>query len=448
MTARPRRLAPLLPLWLPLLAGAQPLPPAPHAELHDLTPDPGFFTEPSIAINPRDPRQVVAAFQDNAHISYSTDSGQHWQAAPGIAPPNYRVSGDVSVTFDNRGHAILCYMAFDKLGRFSYWASGATRSGLFVRRSLDGGATWETNHIPIAEHPTESGIPWEDKPFIVADDTDGPYGGNLYVGWTRWTLTDSQIRLSRSTDGGLTWSAPAEINGKRGLPRDDNGALEGFAGAVGSDGTLYAVWSADSILQFTLSRDGGRTFAPVRDILQTAPTMFQLQAFSRANGFPQIATDRRTGMSGRLYVTWSDYRNGGVDVFCAASTDGGRTWLDPVRVNSDPIHNGSDHFFQWLAADPVTGDLDILFYDRRADPQNRSQTVTLARSSDGGQTFRNYAWTTAAFQTNDSVFMGDYSGIAAYTGRVYGVWTEKPDTKTRGTIVRLGIADFSADRTN
>ena len=27
----------------------------------------------------------------------------------------------------------------------------------------------------------------------------------------------------------------------------------------------------------------------------------------------------------------------------------------------------------------------------------------------------------AAFQTNDSVFMGDYSGIAAYDGRVYGV---------------------------
>jgi hypothetical protein len=49
-------------------------------------------------------------------------------------------------------------------------------------------------------------------------------------------------------DGGPTWSAPVEINGKRGLPRDDNGALEGFAGAVGSDGTLYAVWSGTSTL--------------------------------------------------------------------------------------------------------------------------------------------------------------------------------------------------------
>ncbi|MGC9950236.1 MAG: hypothetical protein ABSF64_28050 [Bryobacteraceae bacterium] len=444
MTAPSPRTVPWLALWLPLLAGAQGLPPAPHAEVHDLTPQPGFFTEPSIAINPRDPRQVVAAFQDNAHISFSTDSGAHWQAATGIEPANYRTSGDVSVTFDNRGRAVVCYMAFDKLGRFNYWAHGATRNGLFVRRSLDGGATWEANHNPIIEHPSEPGIPWEDKPYIVADDTNGPYGGNLYVGWTRWTLTDSQIRLSRSTDGGLTWSAPVEIDAKRGLPRDDNGALEGFAGAVGGDGTLYAVWSANATLQFTLSRDGGRTFAPPRDILQTGPTMFQLQAFSRANGFPQIAVDRRAGKRGWLYVTWSDYRNGGVDVFCAASSDDGRTWLQPVRVNSDPLHNGADHFFQWLAADPVTGDVDVLFYDRRADPQNRAQTVTLARSTDGGRTFADYAWTAAAFQTNNSVFMGDYSGIAAYDGRVYGVWTEKPDSQTRGTVVRVGVADFRA----
>jgi hypothetical protein len=443
-------------LYLPLLllpalpAHPQALPAAPNAEVHDLTPGPGYFTEPAIAVNPRNPREVVAAFQDNAHISFSTDSGHHWQAASGIAPENYHVSGDVSVAFDNRGHAIVCYMAFDKLGRFNYWAHGAERNGLFVRRALDGGTTWEANHIPIIEHPTKPGIPWEDKPYIVADDTDGPHGGNLYVGWTRWTLADSQILLARSTDGGLTWSAPLEINGRRGLPRDDNGALEGFAGAVGSDGTLYTVWSSSGKLQFTLSRDGGQTFAPVRDIIETGPTMFQVQDFSRANGFPQIAVDRRAGKGSTLYVSWSDYTNGGLDVYCATSTDGGRTWAAPVRVNNDAIHNGADHFFQWMAADPVTGDVDILFYDRRADPKNRAQTVTLARSTDGGRSLVNYAWTSEAFQTDDSVFMGDYSGIAAYGGRVYGIWTEQPKgaagSKSRGTIVRVGVADFSRPR--
>jgi len=32
-------------------------------------PRPGYFTEPSIAVNPRNPQQVVGVFQDNAHAA-------------------------------------------------------------------------------------------------------------------------------------------------------------------------------------------------------------------------------------------------------------------------------------------------------------------------------------------------------------------------------------------
>ena len=74
--------------------------------------------------------------------------------------------------FDNQGHAFVCYIAFDKLGTFNYWAHGATRNGIFVRRSLDGGKTWEANHIPVAEQPSTAGIPFEDKPYIVADNSE------------------------------------------------------------------------------------------------------------------------------------------------------------------------------------------------------------------------------------------------------------------------------------
>jgi hypothetical protein len=87
--------------------------------------------------------------------------------------------------------------------------------------------------------------------------------------------------------------------------------------------------------------------------------------------------------------------------------------------------------------------------------------VVLARSTDGGRNFVNYAWTDEPFEAS-GVFFGDYSGIAAYGGRVYGMWTEKPipapeekdkpeeskdakDTKPqpRGTIVKIGTADFA-----
>jgi BNR repeat-like domain len=433
--------------------GADDLPRAPQAQVFSLTPTPGFFTEPGVAVDPSNPKQVVVVFQDNAHAAYSRDAGKSWQVAEGVAPENYRISGDVSVVFDNQGHAFICYIAFDKLGTFNYWAHGATRNGIFVRRSLDGGKTWDADHVPVTEQMSNPGIPFEDKPYIVADNSHSKYSGNLYVGWTRWRLTDSQMLISRSSDGGKTWSQPIEINAHPGLPRDDNGAAEGFDGTVAPDGTLYATWSQDNDVMFTSSRDGGKTFSRARAVIHTAPVMFAVETLDRANGFPQIAIDPK---SAQLYVSWSDYRNGDLDVFVSRSDDRGKHWSAPIRVNNDPVHNGAEQFFQWLAVDPVDGSVSLLFYDRRRDPKNLQQIVVLARSTDGGRTFNNYAWTEQPFEAG-GVFFGDYSGIAAYGGRVYGAWTEKlvaePEEETkpnadkkprpRGTVVKVGTADFT-----
>ena len=187
--------------------------------------------------------------------------------------------------------------------------------------------------------------------------------------------------------------------------------------------------------------------------------MFAIETLDRANGFPQIAIDPK---SKRLYVTWSDYRNGDLDVFISSSEDSGKHWTPAARVNNDPVHNGAEQFFQWLAVDPVDGSVNVVFYDRRKDPRNRKQIVVLARSTDQGHTFNNYGWTDDPFEAG-GVFFGDYSGLAAYGGRVYGVWTEKPpaapvsDDKNKtedgkdkeakpqpkGTVVKVGTADFS-----
>lgn len=429
----------------------------PGAKVMTISSRGGLLNEPSVAINPKNPAQIAAAFQSPAKVSYSDDRGEHWELAAGASPTNYAVSGDVSITFDTLGHAIICYIAFDKLGTAQYWAHNATRNGVFVRRSLDGGKTWEANAAAIDEQPTRAGMPFEDKPFLAADNNpDSPYAGNLYVGWTEFSLSKSIILFSRSTDGGITWSAPYEISTHEGYPRDDNGAVEGFSAVAGPDGVLYTVWADGDSIVMAVSRDGGLTFNPSQKILDVPATYFKVEAVERSDGFPQIAIDPRTE---RLYVTWSDYRNGDVDVFCATSRDRGRTWSSGVRVNNDPVHNGADQFFQWLAVDPTDGSAYVIFYDRRGDPNDRSGIVVLARSTDGGQTFANYAWTSTPFDPGDQ-FIGDYIGIAALNGRVYGIWTygETPapsrptsnQNRTRairvprrpGTIVQLGMADF------
>jgi len=126
-----------------------------------------------------------------------------------------------------------------------------------------------------------------------------------------------------------------------------------------------------------------------------------------------------------------------------------------LRVNDDPVHDGADQFLQWMAVDPVDGSVYVQFYDRRENPGSLETRVTLARSTDGGRTFTNYAWSAEPF-SGRSMFLGDYTWMTAYGGRVYGVWSESapegwmPDEEGRSgsrsrrtpTIVRVGTAEF------
>ncbi len=426
---------------------AQPLPPAPRTHISTVSPGAGYYNEPAIAVNAKNPQQLVVAWQINASVAFSKDGGETWKTAAGTAPANYRVSGDVSLAYDAAGHAILCYIAFDKLGATNYWAQGATRNGIFIRRSLDGGQTWEPDAITVIGHESTPGIPFEDKPWVVAD-TAGPHPGNLYIGWTHFTLTASDLFFSRSTDGGKTWSQPLKLNSVSGLPRDDNGALEGFHGVVGPDGTLYTIWDDRDGIMMAVSHDGGATFTKDRRIIPAGPGYFGITGVSRSNGFPQIGMDPRGGhQGGNLYVAWSDYTNGDVDIFVASSADHGRTWSAPVRVNNDPIHNGNDQFFQWMAVDPQSGAVNLIFYDRRSN--NQETTVTLARSTDGGKTFQNYSWDPEGFAAEGD-FLGDYLAITAFGNKVYGAWAHQTSEEAKNergkrtrTTLRVGSADFN-----
>jgi len=429
--------------------------------------------ETAVAVNPRDPQHVMVAYQQyydvhppfaaagvrrlDVRVAWSADGGESWTIAPGTAPPNYLVSGDPSVTFDLHGHAFLAYIAFDQTGQLWYWSKGASRNGIFVRRSLDGGRTWEVAHTPLVERAVLPDPPFQDKGYILADNNaSSPHVGNLYVGWTNYTLDKSEILFSRSTDDGKTWSPPMVISGAPGLPRGSaSGAVVGFHATVGRDGTVYAIWPDGQAIVLAVSRDGGRSFEPSRRAFQT--TLWALFStvtdFPGANGLPSIAIDPRAS-PGRLFVTWGDYRYGDLDILMATSDDGGRTWAQPVRVNDDAKHNGKDQVFSWVAVDPTDGAAYVLFYDRRGDPKNVLPAVTLARSTDGGRTFTNYAWSAAPSDPKQASY-GDYIGLAARDGRVYGAWPEnapRPQAATTATtadnrsvgtaMIRIGTADF------
>jgi hypothetical protein len=90
------------------------------------------------------------------------------------------------------------------------------------------------------------------------------------------------------------------------------------------------------------------------------------------------------GDDGTLYVTWSDRRDDGENIYFSRSEDGGRTWLAPnVRISDVPtgIYDGPAPM-----AIEEDGDLytawTIWNRDRRA-----GMHIFLAKSSDRGNTW-------------------------------------------------------------
>jgi hypothetical protein len=430
-----------------------------------------------IAVNPRDPRHLVVSYHQvvldtntrvhfgeraSVHVAWSRDGGGTWTVAAGTSPTDFRIAVDASAAVDLHGHAFLAYLAFQKLPEASA-SKTVPGNGMFVRRSLDGGRTWEAMSTPLVEYSSME--PFQDKAYLVADNgAASPHAGNLYVGWTSFSKSKSDVLFARSTDDGKSWSRPMVISAEPGTPTaGDPNAIVGFHAAVGPDGAVYAIWPDGRGIVLAVSHDGGRTFERPRRVvpIRSAPLfftttktgpLFGVSGFPFANGLPSLAVASQ-GSSGRLVMTWGDTLFGDVDIMVSTSDDGGRTWTEPARVNDDAKHNGKDQVLGWLGVDPSNGAINIVFYDRRSDPRNLLPSVTLARSTDGGRSFTNYRWSDAPSDPRRAN-LGDYIGVAALDGHVYGAWVDNalrrpgadtpvsPYVPSGPSVIRIGIANF------
>src|SRR5437868_7478721 len=102
-------------------------------------------------------------------------------------------------------------MTYDSLGNAFYvqlYQSGVTY-GIAVVKSSDLGVTWQP---AVSAYSTNAGL--ADKEWVTADQTNGPFSNNLYIGWRQFGA--SGMRFVRSTDHGSTWSSPLTFSGSRG----------------------------------------------------------------------------------------------------------------------------------------------------------------------------------------------------------------------------------------
>jgi hypothetical protein len=145
---------------------------------------------------------------------------------------------------------------------------------------------------------------------------------------------------------------------------------------------------------------------------------------------PVLMVDNSPGpMHGSLYIVWADQKNGpnDTDIWFTRSTNKGDSWTAPEKINKDAP--GKHQFLPWLAIDQTTGYLYVVYYDRRAYDDLRTD-VYVAFSIDGGNSFIERKISETPFVPTDANFFGDYTNISAHKGIIAPIWTRMDEGKT------------------
>ena len=319
-----------------------------------------------------------------------------------------------------------------------YIGAISNSSGQQVSKSINQGATYTVYNVANA-----GGGGLLDKNHMWIDNSPtSPYEGNLYDAWTDFYGSfDNEIGLSRSTNGGVTWSAPVNVSSAV----NASGWCQGVNINSGPYGEVYVIWaiydnsfpSDENAIGLARSFDGGATFEPATRIIEDIRGIRStgINKNMRNNSFPSMAVDiSNREYSGNIYVVWTNVGVPGIntgndiDVYMARSEDQGVTWSTPVRVNQDPAGLGSQHYFPWITCDPENGILSVIFYDDRNVGAGQCE-VYCANSSDGGDTWEDFKVSDVAFTPSPipglaDGYMGDYLGISARGGWVYPAWAD------------------------
>ena len=193
----------------------------------------GGEVEPQIAIDPRDPSHLIGVWQQDRwsdggarglRTGYSFDAGLTWtltQAAfTHCTGGSAANGGDYPRASDPWVSIGPDGIAYQSAIAFSgdTFDAGST-SAIVVSRSTDGGRTWSAPSTLIRDASTF----FNDKESVTADPTRA---ATAYATWDRLAQSGSgPSYFSRTTDGGATWEAPRPIYDPRNLNQTLNNQI-------------------------------------------------------------------------------------------------------------------------------------------------------------------------------------------------------------------------------
>jgi hypothetical protein len=404
-------------------------------------------SESSVAINPNNPDQIVAASKKFADIQtydftlateYSTDGGNTWQASPELAlPEGATVMTDPTLAWDDSNNVFL-------VGLTGYDPPTWDTIGIVIYRSSDGGQSWS------APNPIHNSTA-DDKQWVAGDASpSSPFRGNVYTVWD-----NDSIAFARTTDHGATWTGTS--GAAAGAPIASGGTVYPEI-TVSDTGTVYVV-STDtaSLVAMMVSTDGGDSFQPATNPATGITTLED--ALPAVDGWAElpggtfrVISDPTVAAYGDiLLVAWSDYREGAARIYYVRSVDAGSTWSTPSgqRLDTATVPSNFHHIMPQMVVDHL-GVFGCVYYEFGPKPAKMLIDVVLSLSFDQGETFGRSVLTTqpwdptldAPWAHGDSqvTFIGDYRGLDASPQGFQPVWTD-----TRTGIQELFTTTVPAD---
>jgi hypothetical protein len=352
---------------------------------------PNTEVEPSIAVNPADPNDVVTAFQEGRHdgggdadngFGASLDGGHTWTY--GDLPGNTVFSGnqqfgrasDASVAFGKDPRGYKGYAAYVNNLVFN---DSTNPSGMSVNVSLDGGLTWKPAAFPEADNI--EGL--NDKNWIVSDNRpSATHPGRTYIFWDKelativYSYCDPTVAnptVTSSVAGceqSYNWSAFSPVDTCSVLPLGGSncstlGGVLTPIEAIGAwpvvlnDGSVGVVYFNETAgvcsnptdqscgtatiggsIAWTLIPDAGSVAWPSPLPSTSLPVTINTYngnsiTDQRAGGLPQAGVDPNTD---NVYVVWEDGR---------FRTDTGSNQNDPVMSVSKPLSPGAEPGMSW-----------------------------------------------------------------------------------------------------
>lgn len=350
-------------------------------------------------------------------------------------------TSDPWLQFDDEGNAYFMVLDNPAYQHTSNgWGMTLHRWETVSKADVRAGRTWGPR-IPINAYETEEEQEnfLDDKNTFAINNAGPDLDGETGIMVACWgqnisTLIKQQTVCKRSTDAGKTWPGePIPISGLEQLVIGVNVVADLF-----DEQTFYAVWlqyasgiaaQSRATFDFAMSIDGGVTWTPPRPIatVREPADKFPGSEFRNAT-IPIVAM----GPDGSLYMVYNEYRaledidrddpngdNAQADIMMIKSSDGGATWSQATRVNQDVTN--ADQFQPYIAVTQA-GQLVVTFFDRRNDPDNLMIDEYMARSADGGETWKETRLSHDMWDPNvnppissSGEFIGDYQGLVANT---------------------------------